>query len=251
PTGIDVLWGRYELLAQMPPFLTGGSMIEIVHMDHSTYAEPPARFEAGTPPVSQAVGLAAACDYLDALGMERIAAHEQSLTQQALDGLAGIDGVRVIGPAASPQRTGAVCLDIPARHPHDVGQVLDSLALQVRVRHHCACPLHRRVDRHGATRASVAVRRTAAQVDAFVSGVAHPVEYFGSLACAVLSPPCTPSASSSTTSGPCTQGCASRSVPRSITSPPPAGTRSPCGCSCPPTAPNGSRTSPTTPSAAP
>src|SRR5699024_1807996 len=101
PTGIGVLWGRYELLAQMPPLLTGGSMIALVHMGHSTYAAPPARSEAGTPPVSQAVGLAAACDYLDALGMERIAAHEQSLTQQALDGLAGIDGVRVIGPAAS------------------------------------------------------------------------------------------------------------------------------------------------------
>ena len=181
PTGIGVLWGRYELLAQMPPFLTGGSMIEIVHMDHSTYAEPPARFEAGTPPVSQAVGLAAACDYLDALGMERIAAHEQSLTQQALDGLAGIDGVRVIGPAASPQRTGAVCLDIPGRHPHDVGQVLDSLGLQVRVGHHCAWPLHRRFDLHGTTRASFSVHTTAAEVDAFVSGVAHTVEFFGSL----------------------------------------------------------------------
>ncbi|HEX7349742.1 cysteine desulfurase [Brachybacterium sp.] len=181
PTGIGVLWGRYELLAQMPPFLTGGSMIEIVHMDHSTYAEPPARFEAGTPPISQAVGLAAACDYLDALGMDRIAAHEQSLTQQALAGLAGIDGVRIIGPAASPQRTGAVSFDVAGRHPHDVGQVLDSLGIEVRVGHHCAWPLHRRYGLHGTTRASFSVHTTTAEVDAFVAGVAHTVDFFGSL----------------------------------------------------------------------
>ncbi|MGO2559038.1 aminotransferase class V-fold PLP-dependent enzyme [Brachybacterium sp.] len=180
PTGIGVLWGRYELLEQMPPFLTGGSMIEIVHMDHSTYAEPPARFEAGTPPISQAVGLAAACDYLDALGMEAVAAHEQALTQQALTGLAGIDGVRIIGPAASPQRTGAVSFDVAGRHPHDVGQVLDSLGLQVRVGHHCAWPLHRRFGLHGTTRASFSVHTTAAEVDALVAGVAHTVDFFGS-----------------------------------------------------------------------
>src|SRR5699024_4557114 len=156
-----------------------------------------------------------------------------------------------IGPAASPQRTGAVCLDIPGRHPHDVGQVLDSLGLQVRVGHHCAWPLHRRFDLHGTTRASFSVHTTAAEVDAFVSGVAHAVELLASRAGAVLSPPGTPSSSPSTTRGPCAQGCASRAVPRSITSAPPAGTRSPRGCSCPPTAPNGSRTSPTTPSAAP
>src|SRR5699024_5404254 len=112
PTGIGMLWGRYELLEQMPPFLTGGSMIELVEMERSTFAEPPARFEAGTPPISQAVGLAAACDYLDALGMDQVAAHERALTQRALSGLAGIDGVRVIGPALSPERTGAVSFDL-------------------------------------------------------------------------------------------------------------------------------------------
>jgi len=181
PTGIGVLWGRYELLAQMPPFLTGGSMIEVVHMDRTTYAEPPARFEAGTPPISQAVGLAAACDYLDALGMERIAAHEQALTQRALTGLAGIDGVQIIGPAASPQRTGAVSFEVAGRHPHDVGQVLDSLGLEVRVGHHCAWPLHRRYGLHGTTRASFSVHTTAAEVDAFVAGVAHTLDFFGSL----------------------------------------------------------------------
>ncbi|GAA4527006.1 SufS family cysteine desulfurase [Brachybacterium paraconglomeratum] len=180
PSGIGVLWGRYELLAAMPPFLTGGSMIELVHMDHSTFAEPPARFEAGTPPISQAVGLAAACDYLDALGMERIAAHEQALTQQALTGLAAIDGVRIIGPAASPSRTGAVAFDVAGRHPHDVGQVLDSLGLEVRVGHHCAWPLHRRYGVHGTTRASFSVHTTAAEVDALVAGVAHTIDFFGS-----------------------------------------------------------------------
>ncbi|MGO2191081.1 MAG: aminotransferase class V-fold PLP-dependent enzyme [Brachybacterium sp.] len=181
PTGIGVLWGRYELLAEMPPFLTGGSMIELVDMERSTFAEPPARFEAGTPPISQAVGLAAACDYLDALGMERIAAHEQALTQQALTGLAAIDGVRIIGPAASPSRTGAVAFDVAGRHPHDVGQVLDSLGIEVRVGHHCAWPLHRRYGVHGTTRASFSVHTTAAEVDAFIAGVAHTIDFFGSL----------------------------------------------------------------------
>ena len=180
PTGIGVLWGRYELLAEMPPFLTGGSMIEVVHMDHSTYAEPPARFEAGTPPISQAVGLAAACDYLDTLGMEQVAAHEQALTQRALTGLAALDGVRIIGPAAGPERAGAVAFDVAGRHPHDVGQVLDSLGLEVRVGHHCAWPLHRRYGLHGTTRASFSVHTTADEVDALVAGVAHTVEFFRS-----------------------------------------------------------------------
>ncbi|MGP4977117.1 aminotransferase class V-fold PLP-dependent enzyme [Brachybacterium tyrofermentans] len=179
PTGIGVLWGRYEHLAAMPPVLTGGSMIEIVHLDHSTYAEPPARFEAGTPPISQAVGLAAACDYLSALGMRAIAEHEQALTDRALRGLAGIDGVRIIGPAAGPDRAGAVSFDLAGRHPHDVGQVLDSLGLEVRVGHHCAWPLHRRFGLHGTTRASFSVHTTAAEVDALIAGVAHTADFFG------------------------------------------------------------------------
>ncbi|MEE1617338.1 aminotransferase class V-fold PLP-dependent enzyme [Brachybacterium sp. J153] len=178
PTGIGVLWGRFEHLAAMPPFLTGGSMIETVEMERSTYAEPPARFEAGTPPISQAVGLAAACDYLSALGMEQVAAHERALTAQALGGLAGIDGVRIIGPAASPERAGAVSFALAGRHPHDVGQVLDSYGIEVRVGHHCAWPLHRRYGLHGTTRASFSVHTTAAEVDAFVRGVARTVEFF-------------------------------------------------------------------------
>ncbi|WP_193104631.1 aminotransferase class V-fold PLP-dependent enzyme [Brachybacterium sp. FME24] len=181
PTGIGVLWGRYEHLAALPPFLTGGSMIEVVHLDHSTYAEPPARFEAGTPPISQAVGLAAACDYLDALGMENVAEHERVLTDQALRGLADLDGVRVFGPAAGPGRAGAVSFELEGRHPHDVGQVLDSLGIQARVGHHCAWPLHRRFALHGTTRASFSVHTTTAEVEAFVTGVARTAEFFGSL----------------------------------------------------------------------
>jgi cysteine desulfurase/selenocysteine lyase len=113
--------------------------------------------------------------------MERIAAHEHALTQQALTGLAAIDGVRVIGPAASPWRSGAVAFDVAGRHPHDVGQVLDSLGIEVRVGHHCAWPLHRRYGLHGTTRASFSVHTTAAEVDAFVTGVAHTIDFFGSL----------------------------------------------------------------------
>lgn len=178
PTGVGVLWGRYEHLAAMPPYLTGGSMIETVTMDRSTYAAPPARFEAGTPPVSQTVGLGAACDYLSALGMEQIAAHEQALTTRALEGLSGIDAVRVLGPGASPQRSGAVAFVIDGVHAHDVGQVLDSLGVQVRVGHHCAWPLHRRYGVTGSTRASFSVHTTEAEVDAFIDGVARAIDYF-------------------------------------------------------------------------
>lgn len=182
PTGIGVLWGRYDLLAQMPPFLTGGSMIEMVHMESSTYAEPPARFEAGTPMVSQAVGLAAACDYLDDLGRDAIAAHEQALTNRAIRGLQGIDGVRIIGPDAGEDRFGAVAFDLAGRHPHDVGQVLDSRGIEVRVGHHCAWPLHRRYGILGSTRATFSVHTTEAEVDALVEGMGFVVDFFGRFA---------------------------------------------------------------------
>ncbi|HJB09906.1 MAG TPA: SufS family cysteine desulfurase [Candidatus Brachybacterium merdavium] len=181
PTGIGVLWGRFEHLAELPPALTGGSMIELVEMERSTYAEPPARFEPGTPPISQAVGLAAACDYLDALGMEQIAAHEQALTDQALRGLLGIESVSIIGPGPSPDRTGAVSFTLSGRHPHDVGQVLDSLGIEVRVGHHCAWPLHRRFGIHGTTRASFSVHTTPTEVDALIEGVSRTVEFFRTL----------------------------------------------------------------------
>ncbi|WP_010534694.1 cysteine desulfurase [Brachybacterium squillarum] len=178
PTGIGVLWGRAELLAAMPPFLTGGSMIEVVTMEGTTFAEPPARFEAGTPMVSQAVGLAAACDYLGALGMENVAAHERALTTRAIEGLRELPGVRVIGPDAGPDRAGAVAFDLAGRHPHDVGQVLDSRGVEVRVGHHCAWPLHRRYGLHGTTRASFSVYTTEAEVDALVEGMGAVIDFF-------------------------------------------------------------------------
>lgn len=183
PTGIGVLWGRYELLKDLPPFLLGGSMIEIVTMERTTYAEPPARFEAGTPPTSQAVALAAACDYLTELGMDNVAAHQARLVERAIAGLNRIDGVRIIGPGlhdASTERTGAVAFTIDGLHPHDVGQVLDSRGVLVRVGHHCAWPLHRRYGIHGSTRASFSVYNTEAEVDAFIEAVQKTIDYFNS-----------------------------------------------------------------------
>ncbi|MEX3564762.1 aminotransferase class V-fold PLP-dependent enzyme [Micrococcus endophyticus] len=178
PTGIGALWGRYELLADMPPFLLGGSMIEVVHLDRSTYAEPPARFEAGTPMTSQAIGLAAACDYLDALGMDAVAEHEHALTRRTLEHLARIPEVRVIGAPVGVERAGAVSFAVEGRHPHDVGQVLDSLGVQVRVGHHCAWPLHRRYGVPGTTRVSFGVHTTLEEVDAFAAALHETLAFF-------------------------------------------------------------------------
>lgn len=198
PTGIGVLWGRYGLLKDLPPFLLGGSMIEIVTMERTTYTEPPARFEAGTPPTSQAVALAAACDYLTELGMDNVAAHQARLVEHAITGLSRIDGVRIIGPGlhdaglndagqhnggaerTGAERTGAVAFTIDGLHPHDVGQVLDSQSVLVRVGHHCAWPLHRRYGIHGSTRASFSVYNTEAEVDAFIEAVQKTIDYFNS-----------------------------------------------------------------------
>ncbi|MGN6245233.1 MAG: SufS family cysteine desulfurase, partial [Motilibacteraceae bacterium] len=129
PTGVGVLWGRRELLADMPPFLTGGSMIEVVRMEGSTYAAPPQRFEAGVPNIAQAVGLGAAVDYLTAVGMDRVAAHEHLLTARALEGLSALPGVRIVGPQGTESRGGAVSFVVEGIHPHDVGQVLDDLGI--------------------------------------------------------------------------------------------------------------------------
>ncbi|UQN30702.1 aminotransferase class V-fold PLP-dependent enzyme [Brachybacterium kimchii] len=178
PTGIGVLWGAGELLEELPPVLTGGSMIETVTMERTTFAEPPARFEAGTPPISQAVGLAAACDYLDALGMEAVAAHERDLTRRAIEGLEQLPGVRIIGPSLDVERAGAVSFDLAGRHPHDVGQVLDARGVEVRVGHHCAWPLHRRYCLAGTTRATFSVYTTPAEVDALVEGMGAVIDFF-------------------------------------------------------------------------
>jgi cysteine desulfurase/selenocysteine lyase len=179
PMGIGVLWGRYDLLKAMPPFLTGGSMIEVVYMEGSTYAAPPQRFEAGVPMAAQAVGLAAACDYLTALGMQRVTAHEHALTEALLAGLAQRRWVRVIGPADGWDRCGAVAFVVDGVHPHDVGQILDDSGVAVRTGHHCAWPLHRRMKVTATTRASFAAYNTVAEVDALLTALDRVPAVFG------------------------------------------------------------------------
>jgi cysteine desulfurase/selenocysteine lyase len=179
PSGIGVLWGRRELLEAMPPYVTGGSMIEIVLMEASTFLPPPERFEAGVPAAAQAVGLAAACDYLDAIGMENIAEHEQALTAQALEALTAIPGVRILGPLTTENRGGAVSFVVEDIHPHDVGQVLDELGIAVRTGHHCAWPLHRALGVQASTRASFYLYNTPAEVDALADGIRQAQKFFG------------------------------------------------------------------------
>jgi cysteine desulfurase / selenocysteine lyase len=171
PTGIGVLWGRYDLLDGMPPFLGGGSMIETVTMEKTTYMPPPARFEAGTPPIVQAVGLGAAVDYLSHLGMPAIARHEKELTGYALEALATVPGLRIFGPAVPVSRGGTVSFALDGVHPHDVGQVLDSLGIQVRVGHHCARPTCVRFGVPAMTRLSFYLYSTNDEVDALVRGL--------------------------------------------------------------------------------
>lgn len=179
PTGVGALWGRSELLHAMPPFITGGSMIETVRMEATTYAPPPQRFEAGSPNSAQAVGLGAAIDYLDELGLERIAAHEHALTERLLGGLAERSWVRVVGPAEAVDRVGAVAFDVQGVHAHDVGQVLDDEGVAVRVGHHCAWPLHRRMGVTATTRATLAAYNTSAEVDTMLGALDRVPQIFG------------------------------------------------------------------------
>jgi cysteine desulfurase/selenocysteine lyase len=179
PTGIGVLWGRYDLLATLPPFLGGGEMIEVVEMTGSTYAPPPHRFEAGTPPIAQAVGLGAAVDYLSAIGMDKVADHERAITGYALDRLTEIPGVRVIGPATSEMRGGAISLVVDGVHPHDVSQVLDARGVAVRAGHHCARPVCQRFGVAATTRASFYLYTTPQEIDALIDGLHEVVRFFG------------------------------------------------------------------------
>jgi cysteine desulfurase/selenocysteine lyase len=179
PSGIGALWGRYELLDAVPPFLGGGSMIETVSMQGSTYAPPPMRFEAGTPPIAEAVALGAAVDYLAGLGMEAVHAHEKQLTGYALDALATVPGLRVIGPGTPEGRGGTISFALGDVHPHDVGQILDSLGVQVRVGHHCARPTCLRYGVPATTRASFYLYTTADEVDALVRGLDRVRKVFG------------------------------------------------------------------------
>jgi cysteine desulfurase / selenocysteine lyase len=179
PTGIGVLYGRRDLLAAMPPFLTGGSMIETVTMEATTYAPAPQRFEAGTPMTSQVVGLAAAARYLSSIGMAAVEQHEQELVAAALTGLASVDGVRIVGPMSVEHRGSPISFLVDGVHAHDVGQVLDDEGVAVRVGHHCAWPLHRRFGIAATARASFAVYNTLDEVDRLVAGVQRAIEFFG------------------------------------------------------------------------
>ncbi|MBP2478344.1 cysteine desulfurase/selenocysteine lyase [Crossiella equi] len=179
PSGVGVLYGRHELLSAMPPFITGGSMIELVKMEGSTYAPPPQRFEAGVPMTSQVIGLGAAIDYLNAVGMDKVAAHEHHLTELALAGLKEIPGVRIVGPEDTADRGGAVSFVIEGVHAHDAGQVLDSLGVEVRVGHHCAWPLHRAIGVAATVRASFYLYNEPAEVQALLDGVREAQRFFG------------------------------------------------------------------------
>ena len=179
PTGIGVLWGRYEVLDKLPPFLTGGSMIEVVRMEGSTFAAPPQRFEAGVPMTAQVIGLAAAVEYLQALGMDKVEAHEHALTGYALEKLAEIPGVTVIGPPDTVARGGAISFTVDGIHPHDVGQVLDDLGIAVRVGHHCAWPVVRRYGVPATTRATFYVYTGYDDIDALADGIRAAQKFFG------------------------------------------------------------------------
>ncbi len=184
PTGIGVLWGRYDLLEQLPPFLGGGEMIEVVTMERTTFARPPMRFEAGTPPIAQAVGLGAAVDYLSAIGMERVAAHEHDITAYALDRLQQVRGLRILGPKQAIDRGGAISFttttdDGLEAHPHDMMQLLDSRGVAVRGGHHCARPLHHRLGVQASTRASFYLYTTTDEIDRLVEAVEYARDFFG------------------------------------------------------------------------
>ncbi len=179
PTGVGALYGRRELLEAMPPVLTGGSMVEVVTMTETTYAPPPQRFEAGTQMVAQTVGLRAAVEYLGELGMDAVAAHEAALAQRLLDGVAQVSGVRVLGPSTAEDRLATVAFAVDGVHPHDVGQLLDDAGVAVRVGHHCAQPLHRRLGVAASARASAGVYTSEADVDAFVEALGRVRTFFG------------------------------------------------------------------------
>ena len=178
PTGIGALYGRAGLLAELPPFLTGGSMIETVTMDSATYAAPPQRYEAGTQMISQVVGLAAATRYLGQIGMPAVAAHKHRLVAATLEGLSAIPEVRIIGPTDPALRASPVAFVVDGVHAHDVGQVLDDDGVAVRVGHHCAAPLHRRFGLAATVRASFAVYNTSEEVDRLIAGVRRAIGFF-------------------------------------------------------------------------
>ena len=179
PTGIGVFWGRAELLADLPAFLTGGSMIENVTMESATWAPAPKKFEAGVPNMAQAVGLGAALTYLTKIGMDNIHQHEIALTKYLLEGLSAITDLRIIGPKTTELRGGVVSFTLGDIHPHDLGQYLDSQGIAVRTGHHCAWPLTRKLGVPATTRASVYLYNTTDDLDELITGVQGAQKYFG------------------------------------------------------------------------
>jgi cysteine desulfurase/selenocysteine lyase len=171
PTGIGALWARLELLREMPPFLGGGSMIRKVTRERTTYADPPARFEAGTPAIAQAIGLAAAFRWLDALGMEAVLGHEREVADYALARLEDVPGLRVFGPDRGPDRVGPVSFELEGVHAHDVAEILDRHGVAVRAGHHCAQPLMDRLGVPATARASFGVYTTPEEIDRLVEGL--------------------------------------------------------------------------------
>jgi cysteine desulfurase / selenocysteine lyase len=178
PTGIGVLWGRRSVLDRLPPFLGGGEMIRTVTMERSTFADVPAKFEAGTPPIVEAVGLGAALEYLGHVGMDAIRAHEEAVTTYLLDGLASVGGITVLGPKTAYERGGAVSFELAGVHPHDISQLLDSRGIAVRAGHHCAKPAHQRFGVQSSARASSYLYTTPEEIDALVEGLHHTKKYF-------------------------------------------------------------------------
>ncbi|MFK4834945.1 SufS family cysteine desulfurase [Microbacterium sp. ZW T2_14] len=179
PYGVGGLYGRADALEALPPFLTGGSMITTVTLDEASYLPPPQRFEAGTQPVSQAIGLAAAVRYLDGVGMGAVHAHEKSLEARMGEGLRTIPGIRLLGDAPGAERVGLWAFDVEGVHAHDVGQFLDARGVAVRVGHHCAQPLHRRFGLTASVRASTALYNTADDVDVFLDALSGVRTFFG------------------------------------------------------------------------
>jgi cysteine desulfurase/selenocysteine lyase len=179
PTGIGVLWGRRELLEALPPFLGGGEMIETVTMQASTYAGLPHKYEAGTPPIAEAVALGAAVDYLSAIGIDAVAAYEHQITAYALEALKGVADLRILGPTEPVDRGGAISFTLGAVHPHDVAQILDGHGVAVRAGHHCGRPIHQRFGVSASTRASFYLYTTESEIDALVSGLDQAKRFFG------------------------------------------------------------------------
>lgn len=179
PTGVGVFWGKAELLAELPPFLTGGSMIETVTMTGATWAPAPRKFEAGVPNMAQAAGLAAALKYLNTIGLENVHRHEIELTQYLLEKFSGIESLRIVGPTTTESRGGSISFTFGDIHPHDLGQFLDSQGIAVRTGHHCAWPLNRKMGVPATTRASLYLYNTTEDCDALVQGILDAEKYFG------------------------------------------------------------------------